>query len=205
MTCPQNHSEMPFQMPRRRDRAVQDLTWIRDLLHRAPMGALAMSGEEGPILVPNLFVFDASRDAIYLHSARAGQCGQHTKQNPAAAFCVAEMGRLLPAAAAINFSVEYASVVVEGTSSLVEDPQEATYGLELLMAKYAPQYEYGKDYRPVEAKDLAKTAVFRVDITSWSAKGKTSDQDDAYAYPVSSACPHTQAEGRGKIQLPSSE
>lgn len=203
MNCPQTSSEIPFQMPRRRDRAVQDLDWIRDLLHRAPVGALALNGEKGPVLVPNLFVFDADRDAIYLHAARAGQCGKLSKEKPSAAFCVSEMGRLLPSDAAINFSVEYASVVVQGTSTLVEDSEEATYGLKLLMDKYAPQYEYGKDYRGVEAKDLAKTAVFRVDITSWSAKGKTSDQDDAYAYPAASAYPHMQAEGHGGIRLPS--
>lgn len=205
MTCPSSRTEMPFQMPRRRDRAVQDTAWIRDLLHRAPVGALALSGDKAPFLVPNLFVFDGERDAIYLHAARAGQCGRQSREKPAAAFCVAEMGRLLPAEAAINFSVEYASVVVEGTSSLVEDPQEATYALKLLMTKYAPQYEYGKDYRGVDAKDLAKTAVFRVDITSWSAKGKTSDLEDAYPYPAASACPHLQAEGQGGIRLPSSE
>ena len=50
------------------------------------------------------------------------------------------------------------------------------------MAKYAPQFEPGRHYRDIEAKDLARTSVFRIDIESWSGKGKTSDAADAYEY-----------------------
>ena len=114
------------------------------------------------------------------------------------AFCVAEMGRLLPAPAAINFSVEYASVVVEGTSRVVEDDDESYYALDLFMRKYAPQFEPGRDYRPAGARDLAKTSVFRIDIESWSAKGKSSQAEDAYEYPVVSGCPHLAARGERK-------
>ena len=206
--CPHVHppQQPTYQEPRRRDRGVEDTDWIRDLLTRAPVGAMATADAEGPTLVPNLFVFDPSKDVIYLHSARKGETRTQLDGCPQAAFCVAEMGRLLPAPAAVNFSVEYASVVLKGTSSVVEDEEEASYALDLFMRKYAPQFEPGKDYRPTEAKDLARTSVFRIDIESWSAKGKTSQAEDAYDYPVASGCPHLVAQGGGGgIVLPTSE
>lgn len=173
--------EICYQQPRRKDRA-QDEAWIRELLTRAPIGVLATSGNNGPALNPNLFVFDPSRDAIYLHTAKTGHTRANVEDRPRVAFCVAEMGRLLPSDAAVHFSVEYASVVLTGTSTVVEDADEASGALDLLMRKYAPQFEPGRDYRSVEGKDLARTSVFRIDIESWTGKGKTSEAADAYHY-----------------------
>jgi uncharacterized protein len=55
---------------RRRDRAVDDNAWIRALLHRAPVGSLAMaSADNQPFLNMNLFAYDEARDAIYMRRA----------------------------------------------------------------------------------------------------------------------------------------
>ena len=174
--------KIAFHMPRRRDRAVQDELWITELLNNAPIGVLATSGESGPALNPNLFAFDAEQNRIYLHTAKTGQTRDNVEKRPRVSFCVAEMGRLLPADAAVHFSVEYASVVLEGRAAVVEDADEATRALDLLMRKYAPQFEPGHHYRGIEAKDLARTTVFRIDIERWTGKAKTSDASDAYAY-----------------------
>lgn len=173
---------VPFQQPRRRDRAQPEEAWIHAFLSRAPLGTLATQGEDGPDLNPNLFIFDPERLALYLHTAQTGRTRENIEARPRVAFSVAEMGRLLPAEAAVHFSVEYASVIVHGQARVLEDPAEATHALELFMAKYAPHLERGRDYEGIRAKDLARTCVFRVDIQSWSAKGKTSDAADAYAY-----------------------
>ncbi|MCB1037612.1 MAG: pyridoxamine 5'-phosphate oxidase family protein [Acidobacteria bacterium] len=191
---------IPFDEPRRRDRAIEDEAWIRALLTRVPLGVLATSGAESPGLNPNLFVFDPDRRAIYLHTARQGQTRRHVEERPRVTFCAAEMGRLLPAEAAVHFSVEYASVVATGRSVVVDDPAEATRALELFMAKYAPHLQLGRDYEGIRPKDLARTSVFRIDIESWSAKGKTSDAADAYRYEevVAPACPWTGARAPGE-------
>lgn len=179
MTCPEN---IRFEKPRRKDRAIDDEAWIRAMLERAPLGTLATIDEGGPALNPNLFVFDPEARAIYLHTAKSGNTRTNVESRQRVAFCVSEMGRLLPADAAVHFSVEYASVIARGLASVVDDEAEAARALDLLMRKYAPHLEPGEHYRGVEAKDLARTSVYRVEIESWSAKGKVSNAPDAYAY-----------------------
>jgi len=182
-------NEIPFVQPRRRDRAIEDRTWIRDLLTRSPVGNLATVGPDGPSINPNLFVLDPEADVIYLHTARRGRTRTNVESRNSVAFCVSEMGRLLPAESAMEFSAEFSSVILEGTSRVIEDPTEASRALDLLMHKYAPHLEPGRDYRGVSSSDLSKTTVFRVDVERWTGKGKTSDASDAYEYSTSRSCP----------------
>lgn len=162
----------PRSAVRRRDRAEED-AWIRAFLHASPFGFMATVGEEGqPYLNSNLFVYDEERYCIYLHTHRTGRTRDSVDAHEKVCFSAASMGRLLPAAEALEFSVEYAGVVVFGTGYVVEDEDEATYGLRSLLEKYAPHLRYGEDYRHVTADELKRTAVFRVDIETWSGKQK---------------------------------
>ena len=162
----------PRSAVRRRDRGKED-AWIRAFLHAAPYGFLATVGDEGqPYLNSNIFVYDQARHCIYLHTNRTGRTRDNVDAHEKVCFSVAAMGRLLPAAEALEFSVEYAGVVVFGTGHVVEDEDEATYGLRILLEKYAPHLRYGEDYRHVTAEELKRTAVFRVDVESWSGKQK---------------------------------
>lgn len=167
----------PRAVVRRRDRAKDD-PWIRAFLHSAPFGFLATVGEEGqPFLNSNIFVYDEERHCLYLHTHRTGRTRDNLDAREKVCFSVAGMGRLLPAAEALEFSVEYAGVVVFGAGGLVEDPEEATHGLRVLLEKYAPHLRYGEDYRHVTADELKRTAVFRIDIQSWSGKQKEAAPD----------------------------
>jgi uncharacterized protein len=56
--------------------------------------------------------------------------------------------------------------------SVVEDAEEAKRGLQLIMDKYFPVLRPGVDYEVATDDDLKVTAVFRVDIESWSGKEK---------------------------------
>jgi nitroimidazol reductase NimA-like FMN-containing flavoprotein (pyridoxamine 5'-phosphate oxidase superfamily) len=87
------------------------------------------------------------------------------------------MGRLLPATYALEFSVEYAGVVVFGTASVVSDDAEARHGLQLLLDKYAPHLRSGEHYRPITDEELARTSVYRVQIEKWSGKKKEAPAD----------------------------
>lgn len=98
------------------------------------------------------------------------------------ALCLYEMGRFLPADEALEFGVEYASVVVFGQGKVVEDPAEAEAALTLLMEKYAPHLKAGQDYRPVTTEEILRTTVMRLDIEGWSGKEKTEAPDFPGAY-----------------------
>ena len=167
----------PIYKARRSDREITDQAWIREYLHQAPFGFLATSSGEQPYLNSNLFVYDEEQSVIYMHTARKGRTRTNLEPGTRVCFSVAEMGRLLPADEALEFSVEYSGVVVFGAGAVVEDPQEAERGLQLLLDKYFPHLEPGPDYRPITADELKRTAVFRISIENWSAKRKAVGDD----------------------------
>jgi uncharacterized protein len=168
---------IPLAQVRRHDRAVEDPAWIRALLSRAPIATLATSSDGQPFVNINLFVFDPGAEVIYFHTSNKGLTRTKIENNPRVCLSVAEMGRLLPAETALDMSVEYASVVVFGRATVVADSEEATRALQLLLAKYFPHLEYGKDYRGIQPDELARTAVYRIEIESWSGKRKRVAED----------------------------
>ncbi|MBK9126044.1 MAG: pyridoxamine 5'-phosphate oxidase family protein [Chloroflexi bacterium] len=174
---------------RRRDRAVEDDAWIVEFLQRAAVGTTATAVGDQPFVNTNLFVYDAERDCIYIHTAMAGRTRSNFEQPEPVRVCfsVMEMGRLLPADEALEFSVEYAGVAVFGTGCVIEDDAEATEALQLLLDKYAPHLIPGEDYRPPVVEELRRTTVMRIDIESWSGKKKeVGDFEGAYWYAAPS-------------------
>lgn len=177
-----DYTTLPHTHVRRQDRAVTDETWIRALLHRAPLGYLATVHDGQPFINSNIFVYDEVKNVIYLHTAKVGRTQGNVDAGSPICFTVTEMGRLLPAEVALEFSVEYAGVVVFGTAVIVTDEAEATQALQQLLDKYAPHLQPGQDYRPPVPEELKRTAVFRISIEQWSGKKKEVAPDFPGAY-----------------------
>jgi nitroimidazol reductase NimA-like FMN-containing flavoprotein (pyridoxamine 5'-phosphate oxidase superfamily) len=169
---------------RRRDRG-KDEGWVRAFLHQAPYGYLATADASGqPYLNSNLFVYDEERHCIYLHTHRTGRTRDNVERSDKVAFSASAMGRLLPAPEALEFSVEYSGVQVFGIGRVVEDPAEAKEALQALLDKYAPHLRPGRDYRASTDEELARTAVYRVDIETWSGKQKEVEADFPGAFEL---------------------
>lgn len=167
-----DYSRLPRTHIRRSDRAVADEEWIRAFLDRAAYGHFAIVQDGQPFINSNLFVYDAGTHAIYFHTAGTGRTPANIGDGTRVCFTTTEMGRLLPADVALEFSVEYAGVVVFGAAETVRDEQEATRALQMLLDKYFPHLQPGHDYRPPVAEELKRTAVYRLRIEEWSAKKK---------------------------------
>ena len=114
------HEERYGKM-RRQDRLVDDSEWIASFLRRVPFGFIATAQDAQPSITPNIFFHDEEAGVIYIHSAAKGRMREAIEGNERVCFCVAEMGRLLPADTAIELSVEYASVVIYGRASVVTE------------------------------------------------------------------------------------
>jgi len=174
---PKDYTTLPYTQIRRSDRAVEDDQWIKDFLHQAPMGVLATANQGQPFINTNLFVYNESEHVIYIHTARVGRTPGNIGKHTPICFTISSMGRLLPAKEALEFSLEYASVMVFGQAILVDDPAEAKPALQLLLDKYFPHLKPNQDYREIIPEELRRTAVYRVTIEQWSGKKKAVEPD----------------------------
>jgi len=176
MKVAKHPTQEPFNKIRRQDRAKDD-AWIRAFLHRAPFGSMATVHDGQPFIVTRKFAYDEATHAIYLHGAARGRTYDNVQADGRVCFSASEMGRLLPAKRAMDFSVEYSGVVVFGRATIVTDTVEAQRGLQLILDKYFPHLRPGEDYEPATDTDLKVTAVYRIDIESWSGKEKRAETD----------------------------
>jgi len=177
-------SKPTFSQPRRADRAVTDETWLKTMLHQAPYGALGTEWQGQPYVKPTLFAYDEAASAIYFHGAVEGGTRSNIEANPRTCFCICDLGRLLPADSAMEFSIEYDSLIAFGKTRIVIDQEEARHALQLLLDKYFPHLRSGEDYRPIVPEELNITLVYRLDIEQWSGKQSHAADDfpGAFSY-----------------------
>ncbi|HSB65386.1 MAG TPA: pyridoxamine 5'-phosphate oxidase family protein [Anaerolineales bacterium] len=164
-----NKPSITMNQPARKDRA-KDEEWIKVFLQKIPFGTLATEYEGQPSIKPTLFAYAEAEAAIYIHGALVGRMRTQLEANPRVSFCIAEMGRLLPADTAMEVGVEYASVVVFGKAELLSDADQARHGLQLLLDRYFPHLKSGEDYREIQKEELDITSVYKISIESWSGK-----------------------------------
>lgn len=167
-------------------KAVDDPEWIPEFLSEQETGVLGLIDGETPHLVTQLFVYDDETGSIFLHGAQAGRAYDLVRDGdgPRASFTTSEKGRYIPANEPVNFTVEYSSVVAYGTIGLVTDRPAKRGVLERFMEKYAPQLTPGEDYEPISAESLDRTAVYRLDVESWSGKEGWKEPDEPGAYDL---------------------
>jgi nitroimidazol reductase NimA-like FMN-containing flavoprotein (pyridoxamine 5'-phosphate oxidase superfamily) len=161
----------PLTSLRRAERALSEEA-VRALLARAPYGFTATAVDGQPFQHASLFWYDDTTRRIYFHGARQGRMIGNVQANPRVCFTVAEMGRLLPAKTAMDFSNEYASVVVFGQARMVKSESEKRLALQALLDKYFPDLQPGRDYRSIISEELAATAVYAIEVEAWSGKQK---------------------------------
>ncbi len=152
--------------------------WIRELLQRGQIAHIASLWDDQPFVTPTTFFYDEARDRLIFHSNITGRVRANLERHPRLCVEVSEMGRVLPSNIALEFSLQYRSVLVFGTASLVEDIEEKRTVLHQLIAKYFGAIELGKDYRPATDKELKRTSVYQIKIESWSGKENWKDRAD---------------------------
>jgi nitroimidazol reductase NimA-like FMN-containing flavoprotein (pyridoxamine 5'-phosphate oxidase superfamily) len=94
-----------------------------------------------------------------------------------------ELGKFLPSNVALEFSLQFRSVVVFGSARLVDDPTEARQLLYGLIGKYFPAMTAGKEYREITDKELRATSIYAIQIESWTGKenwAERADQSDEW-------------------------
>lgn len=171
----QNASPAAFQ---RRPEYQRDEEWIRSFLHKAQIGHIASAREGQPFLNPTTFWFDEEQHQIVFHSNLAGRIRSNIENSPRVCLEVSELGKLLPANVALEFSLQFRSVLVFGTARLLTEPEEARRALYGLIHKYFPAMTPGREFRKITDKELKRTSVYAIQIEEWSGKENWQERAD---------------------------
>lgn len=130
---------------------------------------LAMIDTAGmPYAVPLSMARDGEK--IYFHAAGQGEKTDNLRQNSnVCVVCVADVNPLPQ-----EFSTEYASAIIRGRAQEVTDEAEKIQALRLICQRYAAANM--AEFENAISRSLARTAVWRVDIASITAKRKKNDK-----------------------------
>ena len=157
---------------------ARDEEWMRAFLRAAQIGRVATLWDDQPFVTPSTFWYDEANRRIIFHSNLAGRVRANLERNPKVCLEASEMGRLLPSNAALEFSLQYRSVMVFGTVRILESDEEMRAALTGLLEKYFPEMEAGREYRPITDKELNRTSVYELKIESWSGKENWNERTD---------------------------
>ena len=169
----ENQSPIAFQ---RRPHLTKDDAWIRAFLKEAKVGHVATSVDDQPFLNPTTFWYDEENHQIIFHSNVAGRIRSNIEANPKVSMEASELGRLLPSNVALEFSLQFRSVVIFGTARIISDPSEARKMLYGVIGKYFPKMTAGREYREITDKELRATSIYAIKIEAWSGKENWDDR-----------------------------
>ncbi|WP_329407696.1 pyridoxamine 5'-phosphate oxidase family protein [Streptomyces sp. NBC_00704] len=171
-------------------RAAQKASYDRDLVHaildEGYVCHLGFVRDGAPVVLPTLYA--RVGETLYVHGSTGSRPLRMTGQaDPGLPVCltVTHVDGLVLARSAFHHSINYRSVVVHGTAYDVTDPREKRDALDALVDHVVPGRS--ADSRPANRKELAATAVIRLDLGEVSAKTRTGGVNDE---PEDLALPH---------------
>ena len=171
----QNASPTAFQ---RLPEYQRDDAWIRTFLRDAKVGHIASTRDGQPFINPTTFWFDEENHQLVFHSNITGRIRSNIENNPRVCFEATELGKMLPANVALEFSLQFRSVIVFGNARLITAPDEARRVLYGLIHKYFPTMTAGKEFREITDKELKRTSIYAIQIEEWSGKENWKDRAD---------------------------
>jgi uncharacterized protein len=170
---------------REAQRAVYDRDTIYQILDEAflcHVGFVANSDFQ-PYVIPTSYGRDG--DVLYIHGSAASRMLRNLGQGVPVCVTVTLLDGLVLARSVFNHSMNYRSVVILGTATLVADPVEKLAALRVLSEHILPHR--WDDSRFPNEKELKQTTVLRIPINEFSAKvrvGPPVDDEEDYSFPT---------------------
>lgn len=168
---------------RSRERAAYDRDLVHAILDEGYVCHLGFVRDGAPVVLPTLYARRGER--LYVHGSTGSRPLRGARAGLPVCLTVTHVDGLVLARSAFHHSVNYRSVVVHGTAYEVTDPEERALALDAIVDQAIPGR--AADTRPADAKELAATAVVRLDLEEVSAKLRTGGPNDE---PEDLALPH---------------
>ena len=160
------------------ERGSHDRAAIDAILDEAIVCHLGFVDAGQPYVIPT--VYARVGDVIYLHGSAASRTLRAVRGAIPVCLTVTLLDGLVLARSAFHHSVNYRSVVLLGTASGVEDPEEKTAALHAIVEHTVPGRS--TDARASNDKERRATIVLKLAITEASAKiragGPKDDPED---------------------------
>jgi len=164
-------------------RAVYDRDAVNQILDEAFLCHVGFAVEGQPYVIPTSYGRDG--DTLYIHGSAASRMLRNLDKGVPVCITVTLLDGLVLARSVFNHSMNYRSVVVLGTATLVDDPAEKLAALRALSEHIIPHR--WDDARQPNEKELKATSVLRLPITEFSAKvrvGPAIDDEEDYSFPT---------------------
>lgn len=168
---------------REHERGVYDRDTINRILDEAFLCHVGFVADGQPFVIPTSF--GRKGDILYIHGSAASRMLRNLDKGIPVCITVTLLDGLVLARSVFNHSMNYRSVVILGTATIVDDPQEKLAALRTLSEHIIPQR--WDDSRQPNEKELKATSVLRVPIEEYSAKirvGPPIDDEPDYTYPT---------------------
>jgi nitroimidazol reductase NimA-like FMN-containing flavoprotein (pyridoxamine 5'-phosphate oxidase superfamily) len=147
---------------RRKDKEINNVSAIRDIIRNALICRLALSDDNSPYVVPLCFGY---RDnTLYFHSSPEGRKIEILEKNSNVCFEFDIDHEVVQGEKACKWSMKYRSVIGFGKASFVEDLEEKRKGLDAIMEHYS-----GRSFDYPEPA-LKATTIIKVEIESMTGK-----------------------------------
>jgi nitroimidazol reductase NimA-like FMN-containing flavoprotein (pyridoxamine 5'-phosphate oxidase superfamily) len=164
-------------------RGAYERETIEAILDETLISHVGFVHEGQPVVIPTLHA--RLGDRLYLHGSAASRMLRTLQKGVPVCATATLVDGLVLARSAFHHSVNYRSVVVFGTATLVEPGDETVKALELFTEKLVP----GRwaDVRPPTRQELKGTKVLSLPLDEASAKVRTGppiDDDGDYDLPV---------------------
>jgi uncharacterized protein len=172
-----------LRVKREPQRGVYDRETIDAILDEALVCHLGFAEDGQPYVIPTLHA--RVGDRLYVHGSAASRMLRHAASDVRICVTVTLLDGLVLARSVFNHSIDYRSVVVLGTPTLVEDVDEKREALRAFTEHVAPgRWEEAR--QPTE-QELKATWILSVPLDEASAKirsGPPEDEPEDMELPV---------------------
>ncbi len=164
-------------------RGVYDRETVNQILDEGLMCHVGFVVDGQPYVIPTLYGRDGN--VLYLHGSVASRMLRNLQQGVPVCVTVTLVDGFVLARSVFNHSMNYRSVVILGTATLVDDPKEKLSALRAVSEHVVPKR--WDDARQPSEKELKVTSVLRIPIEEFSAKvrvGPPVDDEADYSFPT---------------------
>lgn len=160
-------------------RECKDEEKINQFLAQAKTGFLGLSAKKQPYVIPLNYVW--MNNSFYFHGASEGRKIEMIDENNHVCFTISEEFGTLVSPIPAHTDTAYMSVVAFGKVELVQDIDEATKSMQVMLDKYVPDYydsALSKSHVEKYTSSMgSKTAIYKISVSQLTAKENESNED----------------------------